>query len=639
MIMTKIILALGVLAASLAYPTNSLASELANSSNVTLEAFTMMPMIRSVSVSPDGKKVAILRATTKNGDYVIEIRDPFNLKKEPVVLGASKMMVSSVGFLNNEKIGVSFRQILEDGNSKRWVNEFAITDADGKGKWVIPSNNKRLGFFQIFDLLPKEDNTVLALTDVNDNRIPDVVRYNLDNGSFKTVMRGNTEITGGFVADADGDIRAARGFDRATNSIELFARRKGSTNWKKIKTISPKSRESYDFLGFSKESPNDMYISANLGQDKTGIYTFNIETGEISERLFGLKSVDAGSIIQNKWGSLLGYSYTTNWPKRYFTDPNEDALYQSLEGLFPRKFVNITSRSNSDDVLVVQTSSNKDPGTFYIITNKQKLDKIGGRLPLLTEDKLADVKYISYSTRDGRKIRAYVTTPNTKGPHPAIVLPHGGPWVRDTIIFDEWAQLLAANGYVVIQPNYRGSTGYGLEHWVAGDNNWGLKMQDDLDDAAMYLVEKGYTTIDKLAMFGWSYGGYAAFAASMREKNIYQCTVAGAGVSDLSRINATLNEDEFLSELQQPTITGISPIDKVEKVNIPIMVIHGDIDERVPVVHSRKFVTELEKLNKVHKYVELEDADHFYDTLFHDHKNEFYSNLINWLDNDCGLKN
>lgn len=635
--MKNLIFSLSVIASS-AFSGLAMASESMESSGIDLDAFTMMPMIRSVSVSPNGDKLAILRATSKNGDYVIEIRDPFDLKKEPVRLGASKMMVSNVSFLNNDKIGVSFRQLSKDGSSKSWVNEFAITDADGKGKWVIPSNNKRLGYFQIFDLLPDEENEVLALTDVNDNRIPDVIKYNLENGSFKTVIRGNSEVYGGFIADADGEIRAGRGFDNASDSIELFAREKGSSEWKKIKTISPKSRESFDFLGFSKESPNEMYILANMGEDKTGIYTYNVKTGVTSERLFGLKSVDAGGVITNKWGDLLGYSYTTKWPKRYFIDPNEEALYKSLEGLFPNKFVSISSRSDNDNVLIVSTSSSRDPGTFYLITNKKKLDKIGGRLPLLTEEKLADVKYISYKARDGRKIRAYITIPNSKGPHPAVVLPHGGPWVRDTIIFDEWSQLLAANGYVVIQPNYRGSTGYGLEHWVAGDNNWGLAMQDDLDDAALYLVENGYTTKDKLAMFGWSYGGYAAFAGSMRENNIYQCTVAGAGVSDLARINATLNEDEFLSKLQRPTITGISPLDQVEKVNVPILVVHGDIDVRVPVVHSRKFVDELKRLNKVHGYLELKDADHFYDTLFNEHKNEFYSKLIDWFDNDCGLK-
>lgn len=114
---------------------------------IPLDAFTMMPVIRSVSVSDDGKKVAILRATTKLGDYVIDIRDTRNLDKKPVTLGANKMMISSITWLNNEKIGVSFRQILESNGYRRWVNQFAITDADGKGKWLMPTKSKKNRWF------------------------------------------------------------------------------------------------------------------------------------------------------------------------------------------------------------------------------------------------------------------------------------------------------------------------------------------------------------------------------------------------------------------------------------------------------------------------------------------------------------
>jgi dipeptidyl aminopeptidase/acylaminoacyl peptidase len=148
-------------------------------------------------------------------------------------------------------------------------------------------------------------------------------------------------------------------------------------------------------------------------------------------------------------------------------------------------------------------------------------------------------------------------------------------------------------------------------------------------------VEKGLADKDKLAMFGWSYGGYAAFAASMREDNIYKCTVAGAGVSDLNRINATLSSNRFLRILQRPTIKGISPLDQVEKVNVPIMVVHGDIDQRVPVEHSRLFVDQLKELGKEHKYLELEGADHFSNTLYYEHKIEFYTELVNFLQNRC----
>ncbi len=636
--MNKIISVACTLLLSLTVNSTSANENNNNSDVLPIDAFAMMPVVRSVSVSDDGKKIAILRATTKEGDYIIEIRDTSDLSKKPVTLGASKMMVSSVTWLNNEKIGVSFRQILKSGSRKRWINDFAIASADGKGGWLMPTKNRKLRGFSILDLLPENENEILAQTDVNRNFIPDVVRYNINTGRSVTVMRGTTKIQGGFISDNDGEVRAAQSWNAKEDALNLFVRKKGDDEWKVIRSISPKSRESYAFLSFSKENPNEIYVNANMGEDKSGIYRYNIETGQYSERLFGLKSVDADGILTDKFGNFLGFRYTSKHPKRYFTDESEQALYDSLEGLFKDKFISIQSRSDDDNALVVMTMSGKDSGSYYLITNKNKIDKIGTRLPLLTEDKLAEVKYISYKARDGRKIKAYVTIPNGVGPYPAVVLPHGGPWVRETILFDEWSQLLANNGYVVIQPNYRGSQGYGLDHWVAGDNNWGLTMQDDLDDAAMYLVNKGLATKDKLAMFGWSYGGYASFAASMRENNIYQCSVAGAGVSDLNRISATLNESYFLRELQRPTITGVNPLAQVEKVNIPIMVIHGDIDERVPVVHSREFVDKLVKLNKDHKYVELFEADHFSDTLFYNHKTEFYGELINWLDNKCQLK-
>lgn len=605
----------------------------------SIDAFSMSSAIRSVEVSPNGKKLAILGATSKNGDYIIEIRDPNNLKAEPVRLGAEKMKISSIVWLNDKKLGVMFRQILEDGNKKYWVNKFAITDADGKGDWLLPFKNKRNVQFNIINILPDNKDEVLVEVDINDNYIPDVVRFNINTGRSVTLMRGNEKVSGAFVSDYDGDIRIAQGWNKSDNAIDHYARNKGDDEWKVIKQVSPKKRENYEILGFTKENPNEVYINANMGENTTGIYIYNIKTGQYSERQFGLKSVDTDGIVLDTDGTLQGFRYTTKQPKFYYTDPNLQALNESVSSLFKDKFVRIVSSSDDDNVLVLSVSADDNPGSYYIVTNKEKLSKIGDRLPFIDKSKLGTVKYISYKARDGRKIKAYVTIPSTKtGPYPAIVLPHGGPWVRDSIIFDEWAQLLAYHGYVVIQPNYRGSTGYGLEHWIAGDNNWGLKKQDDLDDAAKYLIDKGLTTKDKLALFGWSYGGYAAFAASMRENNIYKCVVAGAGVSDLSRINATLNENRFLSILQRPTITGVSPVEQVDKVNVPILVVHGDIDSRVPVKHSRDFVSELEKYKKDFKYIELEDADHFSDTLFYDHKKEFYTELLSWFDNKCGLK-
>lgn len=603
-----------------------------------IDSFAALPFIRSVSVAADGSKIAVVRSTSKNGDYIIEIYNARDLSKKPVVLGASKMLVSGVIWVNNNKIAVAFRQLLEDGAHKFWVSKYAFTDADGRGDWLVPFSNSRGGNFQIIDLLPQDPSNILIYGDANNNRIPDVIKLDVNTGRNSIVVRGSDKINGGFMTDSDGDVRIGQGFDLADSSIDIYARVKGSDEWKLLKKNLPTDRETFDVQGVDVKNPNLLYINMNHGEDKAGIYTYDLLTGKYSERQFGLQNVDVDGARFNRKHQLVAFSYTNKYPENYFLSDYEQGIHDALTKLFPDEVVRVVSRSDDDNILVLFTQSATNPGEYYLLVDKKSLQKVGPTHPLLKKEELAEVKYISYSARDGRKIYAYVTVPKTgKAPYPTVVLPHGGPWVRDVVVFDEWSQLLAHHGYLVIQPNYRGSTGYGLEYWKAGDKNWGLKMQDDLDDAAQFLISKGLADKTKLAMFGWSYGGYAAFVSSMRDNNIYKCSIAGAGVSDLNRLNAVLNDNRFLSMLQQPTVKGVSPVEKVDKVNIPILVIHGDIDSRVPVKHSHDFVDKLKEYHKDYRYVELKDADHFYDTLFYEHKETLYRELLGWLDNKCGF--
>ena len=605
-----------------------------------LDAFASLPAITQATLPLDGSKLAIVRATSKDGDYIVEIRPTKNLTADPVRLGASRMEITDVRWVNNEKLLINFRQNIQDGNRNYWVTKAAIVNADGTGEWKIPFPKENRANFSVLALLSEDPEHILLTYDINNNRIPDVIKYNINTGATQTIMRGNEKVSGGFIPDAKGEIRAGSGYDVKTNSIKQYARLSGETEWKEIYSNHPEDRENWEFLNFSQENPDEVYVNANLGEDTTGIYTYNIRSGKYSERLFGLQALDADGVMLSakkaNRGQLLGFTYTSKHPTRYFVDADEEAIFKGVEGLFPGKYVSLVSRSDDDNTIVIRTMSDKDPGSYFLLTDKKKLDFIGEVHPLLKSEHLSEVKYIKYTARDGRKIPAYVTIPQGKGPFPAVVMPHGGPWVRDVVIYDEWSQLLAHYGYIVIQPQYRGSTGFGLDHWKAGDKKWGLEMQDDNDDAALYLVEKGLADKDKLAIFGWSYGGYAAFAGSMRDDNIYQCSIAGAGVTDLNRITATLfGASRFGRIFQAPTVKGVSPIEHVEKVNVPLLIIHGDIDQRVPIEQSRLFVDELKKLDKDFKYIELEGADHFSNTLYYRHKTEFYGALLDWLKNKC----
>jgi dipeptidyl aminopeptidase/acylaminoacyl peptidase len=223
-------------------------------------------------------------------------------------------------------------------------------------------------------------------------------------------------------------------------------------------------------------------------------------------------------------------------------------------------------------------------------------------------------------------------------------MPHGGPFVAEFVAYDEWAQMLANNGFMVLQPQYRGSHNYGLAHYFAAwrdGSEAGRKMQDDKDDGALYLVEQGLADKDRLAMFGWSYGGYAALVAASRKPQIYQCVIAAAAVSDMvKQVNTIANEVWFrgAGEIEQMSYRkgAINPVDEVEDVNVPILLIHGSVDQRVQPIQAKIYYDRLDRYRKPYKFVELKGADHFYDTLYFEHQIRLYEAMIEFLNNDCG---
>ncbi|WP_412972766.1 alpha/beta hydrolase family protein [Glaciecola sp. MF2-115] len=606
-----------------------------------IESFAVLPALQQVSVSPDGKKIIIMRATSKDGDYILEVRQTDKITEDPVLFGSEHMEIQSAFWLNNELMAVNFSQNIQDGNRNYYASKFAIVQADGKGDWRVPFPKDNQARFSLISVLRDDPKNVLISYDINDDRLPDIVKYNIYNGRTRTILRANTKLSSGFIPDNNGEIRAANAYDAKNNSLDQYVRLTPDDEWELIFKNRAENREQFDFLSFSRENPQEVFISANRGHDTTGIYTYNIETKEYSERLFGLENVDVDDVIlSNKEadrGRLLGFSYEGKHPTAYWLDEYEENLRKAIKAAFPGKYVSLASRSEDDNQIVVRTSASNDPGTYYLLSNKKDVKVIGERFPLIDRDLLGDVKYIKYTARDGLKIPAYVTIPKVgKKPYPTVVMPHGGPWVRDTIIYDEWAQLLASHGYMVLQPNYRGSTGFGLNHWKKGDNNWGQTMQDDKDDGAKFLIDKGLADPERMAIFGWSYGGYAAFAASVRENGPFKCAIAGAGVSDINRIGASLfNRGRYGRVFQGKTVTGLSPIENAEKLAMPLFIIHGDIDQRVPVEQSRLMVDKLKSLGKPYKYLELEGADHFYNTLYYRHKSEFYPAMIDWLENSC----
>jgi dipeptidyl aminopeptidase/acylaminoacyl peptidase len=273
------------------------------------------------------------------------------------------------------------------------------------------------------------------------------------------------------------------------------------------------------------------------------------------------------------------------------------------------------------DRVVVSASSPDRPTSHYVFTvPTQKLALLGHEYPAFGEEVLAPVRTVTYTARDGLELQAVLTLPNGKEAKnlPIIVLPHGGPGARDEENFDWWTQFLADRGYAVLQPNYRGSTGFGNAFYEAGQGEWGLKMQDDVDDALAWAVAEGIADKGRACIAGGSYGGYVAMRAAERNPDLYRCSVSFAGVSDLKKLLTF--DRQFLNDLatadywnnRATDLDAVSPIHRPQAVGIPVLVVHGKRDLRVPVAQSRDYASALQKAGKNATYIEQPLGDHHF---------------------------
>ena len=616
-----------------------------------IEYWAAPDFMRNVEVSPDGKYVAFVKAESQKGDNIIEIYETADMKKKPVRVGAKSMDLQGFSWIGDSEMVVAFdKQVskrIKGFNRGARKGKLALYSMDTKKFKELTGDEFGVSLASI---LPNEPDHVLArFTTFEKNRAStsDFYRYNLRTGQKSLVLKGSRS-RGEERFDEDGNPRFAAEFNPGSGEYIWFYRPVGGSGWTEYHRMSEDSFEEFRFAGRVEGDDSRIYVIAHNGQDKTALWKFNLETKSFEDKVFSHPEVDVVTTVShsNSWtkpGVVTGAVYGTDKYRINFMDREEEAIIRQFEKSVPNAHrLTVTSRSRDGNVLVLRNSGPKDPGTFYLYNNG-KFSQLGSVNGLLKGDKLADVEYIKYTARDGRTIPAYVTVPNGPGPHPLVVLPHGGPFLTEVVEYDPWGQMLANNGYMVIQPQYRGSTNYGLEHYKAAFINGGeggKKMQDDKDDGALHLIKQGKVDPDRVAMFGWSYGGYSALIAGQREDNIYNCVIAGAAVADMTQqVNYYKNRLRGSQKVAQLAYRqdSVNPIDTVDKVNVPMLVVHGSIDQRVPLKHADRYMSAVKKAGKDVKYLELKDADHFLNTLDYDHKMDFYPAIISFLQNECKM--
>jgi len=623
-----------------------------------LDYWARRAAISNVSLSPDGQRLGLLKIPAKGENPVIEVYETGALEKEPFRINASPMEIISFNWVDDSNIVFTARQQVRDQieGFNQGIYEYRLALADIKSRKLKSFDERDPS---VVSVLPdKKGKILISFSEGGNDGIGAKVQaafrprayweFDLERGTKKLLIRGKIAL-GNIDFDEAGNPRLARGFDIDKGDFVWYWRKPNETSWTEFYRQNEDSFETFNVFGPDPDLPGHFIVESNKNTDTTGLWSYSAEEKKFGEIIYQRKDVDICGVRyhSNAWvhaDQIVGVVHCKDRPRVEFFDGSEGAIQKQLEGLLPNAYyVRITSRSRSGDTLTVRNSGPKDPGTHYLLAGG-RLQLIGSERPYLDSSQLARVDYINYPARDGKTIPAFLTVPNGEPPFPLVVLPHGGPFVREIVIFDEWAQLLANNGYMVLQPQYRGSQGYGQAFYESAfrdGGQGGYKMQDDKDDGVAYLIDQKLVDKDRVAMFGWSYGGYAALVAASRTPQAYQCVIAGAAVTDPDmQIDYYRYRLRGVSKIEQLSMwdDSVSPINEVDKVNVPILLVHGDVDQRVPLEHADKYREALDNAGKNYDYLELKGADHFSNTLFYHHKIELYEKLIGYLGQNCNMK-
>lgn len=329
------------------------------------------------------------------------------------------------------------------------------------------------------------------------------------------------------------------------------------------------------------------------------------------------------AVFDQRTRRLVGYAAEGDYPVYHFFDRKMQGVIDGTVRAFAGKSLHLEDWNDAFDQLIVRTLGDGDPGTWWLVDIASgKAVDLGVTYALRPRD-VGKVRTIQYSAGDGLKISGVLTLPPDGDATglPVVVLPHGGPAARDYPEFDWWAQALASRGYAVLQPNFRGSTGYGAAFQRAGDGEWGRAMQSDISDGLAYLASSGTVDPARACIVGASYGGYAALAGVTLQQGLYRCAAAVSGISDLAKfvgteIRESGSDNTLIRILRQQIGSGsdlraVSPIRFAAAADAPVLLVHGKDDSVVGFDQSADMAKALQAAGKPFEFIALEGEDHW----------------------------
>jgi dipeptidyl aminopeptidase/acylaminoacyl peptidase len=590
---------------------------------VAAEVFATLPRFQTPKLSPDGTRLAAKLAV--KGKQMLVVMSLFDATIPPATIQTRNEDDLNWWRWVGDKwlaIGIGAKQDLY--GTEVYVTRTAGVSADMKTFNRIDNWN-RTGIRADDVLWAARDGTPRILLarqtgiESMEELYPEVVEADLSTGKVKRVAAGRPNVYDWY-ADGAGTLRMGYRFDDDRGTGALIYR---STNDESFKTIARKKRS--DDRGFAVPvvfRPDGTALAIDDADGRDALYEMTLPDLKLGKRVFGHDRYDIDSVMPNIVADgVAGIAVTEHGSKMAWLDERLKLLQSQMDAAVPGRSARIVTWNADRTRLLVEVGSPSQAGALYFWnTEAGSMQHFAWQNDALRARRLSPVSTVSYTARDGTAIEAILTLPRHRAAKdlPLIVLPHGGPFARDSESWDWWTQYLAETGYAVIQPNYRGSSGYGRDFARKGEGEWGLKMQDDLDDAIGWAVKAGIADGKRVCMIGASYGGYAAMRAAQRGGGLYRCAVSYAGVSDLGALKRY--DSQFLNgktignwlQKQAPDLKSVSPRFGAAAFSIPVLLIHGKEDRRVPVQQSRMMAAALKAAGKPHDYVEQPLADHFF---------------------------
>lgn len=591
---------------------------------LTAETFAATPFMEDPQLSPNGRFI-VARVATSSGQSlaVISLLD----KTIPIVsvgLDGAKIDVDGWDWVNDDWLVVRVSAIDEVAGEEVRIRRIASLER-ATGKLTLLA--RKAAGYDAGDLIwIARDGTPRILLGVQQSVYvdqgywPSVSEVDVSNGKMKVVAPSKPGILD-YYADSNGVVRLGYGYDPDKRVGTLVYRSNAKETFKTIDRVNYAKDERLTFPAFFLPEA-DKALTYSNSEGYRALYELDLKTMTRGKKMHGVDGYDLGGLIPNAAGDgLAGVIWTENRARANWLDPDLAELQAGFDKSIGAGRASITSLSADQQKMIVTVGGPDQAGAYYFFDRQGNgaLNRFAYVDEKLKLTKFAPVTTISYKARDGVTIPAVLTLPKaTQKNLPLIVLPHGGPAARDSEQWDWWVQFLAAKGYAVIQPNYRGSTGFGKAHYELGDQQWGLKMQDDLNDAITHLAKEGIADPKRVCIAGGSYGGYAAMRAAQRDGTLFRCAISYAGVSDLGAL-ARFDRDsffgkEYVSNLKEkaPDFNAVSPLRFPEQFSIPILIMHGKEDLRVPVAQSRNMAAKLKAAGKDHIYIEQPLGDHHF---------------------------